>query len=346
MQLEIPSRTYLKAFVMAGIAYLVIKLAPVILLLFISLLIGITLSSMERFLIRKGWKKSIADSTLILGLIGILGIFMFYVIPQALGQMEDLFHNLPRLKTDIIQLAPEVLQENVKNLFQASPDSLQRIWNQLGSFANETLNSLFEFAVMIVASIYMLLHGNHAYEWILAFFDEKIRIRIDKTAREIIPIVEAYIIGQATTSTLAAIWVFTAAMILDIPAPLTLAVLAAVFDILPGIGFILNVSTAGLLALTVSTQTAITMVICLMVYSALENYVLIPHIYGNRMKLSPLVVLLSLIVSGSIAGIPGMIAILPIVAAYGPIERNWLKNREGFQETVEIHQKNQELNHE
>ena len=79
------------------------------------------------------------------------------------------------------------------------------------------------------------------------------------------------------------------------------------------------------------------MVLAMMVYSALENYVLIPHIYGNRMKLSPLVVLLSLIVSGSIAGIPGMIAILPIVAAYEPIERRWLKRHYGLEETVKLH---------
>lgn len=92
------------------------------------------------------------------------------------------------------------------------------------------------------------------------------------------------------------------------------------------------------MALTVSMNVALLFLISLLVYMLLENYLLIPYIYGRRMKLSPLVVLLSLIFAGTIGGIPGMIGILPIVASFGPIERRWLKNQEGFHEAATIHE--------
>lgn len=234
-------------------------------------------------------------------------------------------------------MAPN-LQSTIGKLINDSPESMNKIWNRVADMANQTLTGVFQFGVMLIVSIYMMLDGRKAYTWLLAFFSEGTQDRIDATTKEIGPIVQSYIIGQATTSTIAAIWVFTTAQFLSIPGAVTLAVLAAIFDILPGIGIILNILISGLLALTVSTQTALFMILSLLTYSALENYVLIPHIYGKRMKLSPMVVLLSILASGTLAGIPGMISVLPIVAAYGPIERHWLKRKSAMKETVEIHE--------
>jgi predicted PurR-regulated permease PerM len=150
---------------------------------------------------------------------------------------------------------------------------------------------------------------------------------MDKTVEEIEPIITAYVFGQATTSTLAAIVVYISALCLKIPAALTLAVLAAFFDILPGIGFILIAITSTFLGLAVSAEVSLTILAILAVYYLFESYVLTPYIYGSRMKLSPLVVLMSLIFAGTVAGVPAMIAILPIVAAYEPIERLWFKRQ-------------------
>ncbi len=339
LSLEIPMKTYLRLFLVLMVVYFLYVLSPLILLLFLSLLVAMTLLSVEKYLMRKGWRKSYADAFLILSLVGIIGVIFFVVIPEAVGQMRILLQHLPTLQKDLTNMAPIELKASAGKLLSNSPSSLSRIWSQVGELANHTLTGIFETGVMLIAAVYMFLDGSSAYAWISAFFSAPTRKRIDATAEEIRPIVESYIIGQATTSLIAAIWVFAAATILGIPGAMILAVLAAVFDILPGIGIIMNVIVSGLLALTVSLNAALIMVAALVTYSMIENYILVPHIYGHKMKLSPLVVLLSIIVSGTVAGIPGMIAVLPIVAAYGPIERHWLKRDENFKESVLIHEK-------
>ena len=340
-QIEIPVRTYLNFVFFVLICFALYKLTFVLLLSFISLLIAVTMTRVQGYLISKGWKKSIADTFLVLGMVATIGAIIFGVLPTAVEQLKDLFTKLPQLELDLARLTPKGFKLSSANLLSGSPSS--EMLGQAAAIANSTLSRLFEFALMLIVAVYMFLDGKRAYNWILAFYPESTRNRIDRTAGEISPIVEAYIIGQATTSTIAAIWVFTAAYMLDVPAAFTLAVLAAIFDILPGIGFVLNVVTGTLLALTVSVDNAIYMMLSLITYCAIENYILIPYIYGNRLKLSPLVVLMSLIVSGAIAGLPGMIAILPIVAAYETIERVWLKRRSGMKETVELHQAEQEV---
>ena len=59
-------------------------------------------------------------------------------------------------------------------------------------------------------------------------------------------------------------------------------------------------------------------------YHVIETYVLVPRIYGRRLQLSTLAVLLALVVGGTLQGILGAILILPLVAAYPIIERIWL----------------------
>lgn len=49
-----------------------------------------------------------------------------------------------------------------------------------------------------------------------------------------------------------------------------------------------------------------------------------PRIYGRRLQLSTLAVLLALVVGGTLQGVLGALLVLPLVAAYPIIERLWL----------------------
>lgn len=337
-ELEVPYRTYLMALVVIVCAYILFLLAPMLLLLFLSLLLATTLTSLERILIRHGWRKSFADIFLIICVIVSVSFVFFYLIPQAISQMQEVLNDLPRVKEQILSLASPKLREGAGKLIENSPGALNRIYSQFALIANNTLFGILSFGIMLVVSFYMLIDGPKAYAWCVAFFRPELREKIDRTAKDMRPIVESYIVGQMMTSTLAAIWVFTTAKILGVPAALTLGVLAAIFDILPGLGFPLNALIGSLMAMTVSPQKALIMLLSLIVYTVIENYLLVPYIYGNKLKLSPLVVLVSIIIAGTLAGIPGMIAILPVIAAYGPIERHWLKRQRNMKETVKLHE--------
>jgi predicted PurR-regulated permease PerM len=50
-------------------------------------------------------------------------------------------------------------------------------------------------------------------------------------------------------------------------------------------------------------------------YQQIENHVLQPLIYGRTVQLSPLVVLVSILVAGSIAGIIGALIAIPIAGS-------------------------------
>jgi predicted PurR-regulated permease PerM len=134
----------------------------------------------------------------------------------------------------------------------------------------------------------------------------------------------AYVGGQLVTSALTTVVTFGILAGFEVPGAVPLALLAGIADVIPIIGVVISTAPAVLMALTVSPILAVGVLLLYVLYHAVEAYVLVPRIYGRRLQLSTLAVLLALIVGGSLQGIVGAFLILPLVAAYPIIERIWL----------------------
>ena len=72
-------------------------------------------------------------------------------------------------------------------------------------------------------------------------------------------------------------------------------------------------------------------------YHLIEDYIIFPRVYGNRLRLSGLVVLLSCLAAVLVLGFVGAIMVLPLVASYPIVERIWLQPYLG-RDTVQKHE--------
>jgi predicted PurR-regulated permease PerM len=181
-------------------------------------------------------------------------------------------------------------------------------------------------ALLFVLVLYLLLDGKSVYAWLLAYVPREHRKKMAQTIPEVSDVVVAYVQGQLLISSLYGLYTFTVLTVLGVPASVPLALLAAAGDVVPVLGFIVSLTPAVLLALTVSPLSAGVVIILYGLYHLLENSVIIPRVYGKRLRLSGLAVLVTLIAAGSLFGIPGVLLGLPVVAAYPIIERVWLRD--------------------
>jgi predicted PurR-regulated permease PerM len=122
--------------------------------------------------------------------------------------------------------------------------------------------------------------------------------------------------------------------ILHVPSVLLLATLAGILDVLPILGFFLAVIPALLFAIPISGSTALIVVLLYVIFHAVENYFVVPAIYGKTLRVSGFIVLVTLIAAYLLAGVEGAIVVLPIVASYPIVERIWLRKYVG---TAAIH---------
>jgi predicted PurR-regulated permease PerM len=178
--------------------------------------------------------------------------------------------------------------------------------------------------IVVVLTLYLLLDGKSLYAWLLAFVPRSHREKVATTMDEVCDVVQAYVSGQLLVAVLFAMFVAGLLTILGVPAAVPLAVIAGVCDIIPVLGILIAIAPAVLLALAVSPSTAAVVALAYLAYHLVETYFILPRVYGNKLKISTLSVLLALLVGGSLQGIIGAVLVLPLVAAYPIIERHWL----------------------
>jgi predicted PurR-regulated permease PerM len=206
------------------------------------------------------------------------------------------------------------------------------------SFGRSAASATGMFVIALVLTVYLLMEWKATVEWIVAFVPEDKRPKMRRTLQAARDTVFSYVVGNALTSLITAVVTFAALVALKVPAALVLAIIAGLFDFIPVIGFLLSLGITAVLAATVSTTAVVAVVAFYFVFNAIENYFIVPKIYGRELELSSLAVLLAVAVGGQLGGVMGALLALPIAAIYPIVERIWLREHLG-DDTVEIHKR-------
>ena len=340
IQVQISFLTFAKFLFAIFLCYIFYVLWPLVMLFFLALLLAVTMTPFviwfERRLPR--WLAILIVTMSMLLAVVIVGVMIF---PPLIDQFFDLIEKFPGYAQKVLASIPT--QSPLRRMGERmikNPDTADAaaVVGHILTYSQLALGGLTSAVLVFVTSIYMIIDGKRSFDWFIAFFPHTVRPKLKMTLSEVSVVIFAYVAGQAITSLACGIFAFALLSYLDVPNALMLGFLAAVMDVLPVLGFILAVIPAIIAGLAVSNGTAIIILVAYLGYHAFENYFLVPLVYGNRLRLSSLAVLLSLLAGGLLAGILGAIAILPIVASYPIIERIWLSEYLG-REVISDHQK-------
>jgi len=340
IEVHIPIISTLKVFAALVCAYAVYVLWPLLLLVFLALFLAVTLHSFVDWLDSRRIKHWVSLLAVIGGLVGVLCVSTALLVPALLDQVSHFGGELPRLREEALSQIPLDwgVRQNVEHLLDTNWSVADPWLGHVVSAGGVAINGLADIALVLVIALYLLIDGGKTYEWLLAFFSPLHRRKLRLTGHEISKVIFGYVSGQVITSLLVMIFTYLVLSGLRVPGALSLSILAGILDILPILGFIISTVPAVLLALTVSPRTAIVVLVLYLVFHVLENYLIVPKVYGKNLRLSTLTVLLGLLVGVLLAGIPGSLAALPVIASYAAIERIWLKPflRDGVSEKHEL----------
>ncbi len=309
------------------LAFVAIRLWPFFKLLIISMLLAVALYQIVLWASHQGWPRwaglSLASAALALAVLG----FAAVLGPMAFTQASEFAKDLPKLKEQLLAQLPArgPLREAVEHAADLGGSvNLQQLSEKALAAAKTTLGGLVDLALVVALTIYLMADGPRALQWFVTFFPREQRPRVTKGLGEIAARVVSYVSGQAMVSGLFAVYSFVVLSLLKVPLALVLAVLAGVLDVVPVVGISISLTLAALLGLSVSATTGLLVLVFYAAYHVLENYLIIPKIYGKKLQLSTLAVLLSMIAGGTVAGVIGAVAVLPLIAAYPVLEGLWL----------------------
>jgi predicted PurR-regulated permease PerM len=325
VEVHVPWSTLAKLGLAMVLAWAAGVLAPLAMTLLLSALLATSLHPVVAWLERRmarGWAVLIVGTVVIAALLGTLVL----VIPPIVGQASAIIDGLPDLRAKALAALPEgAVRAMVERGFAgAIGDDLQPAMHHALGFGRAAVGGLVELGMIVILAIYLLLDADGVLRWLIAFLPNRLRGRVHETAQEMAPVVFAYVAGQVITSALCTVFTFVVLAWLKVPAALLLAVLAGILDVLPVVGFVVSAAPAVMLAAMVSPATAMIVLGFYLLYNAVENYAIVPYVYGTRLRLSTLTVLVTMLASFIVAGTAGAIAALPLVASFPIIERRWL----------------------
>ena len=324
---HVPWATLLKIAAAVLAAWVCLRLWPTVELLLFAGLIAIALSPVVRTLEKRRVTRGRAVLLLALAVVVLGGAFAFFVLPPLMAQVSAMWKGLPAIRASISRslesggLSARVLLPLLDLPHGPEVDAwLARplVW---GPPAFEAAGGA---VVVVVLSLYLLLDGPKVVAWLLAYAPRAHRRKMGDMVPELFAVVQAYTTGQLVASSLFGAFALVVISASGVPGALPIAFLAALCDVIPVAGIVIVTVVAALSALTVGPPTALVVAALFVAYHLFELYVLLPRLYGNRLRLSTLTVLLAILAGGTLGGIPGAVLALPLVAAYPVVEKHWL----------------------
>ena len=325
---HLPVQTIVKVLLAALITWAGIRLSSEFILLIVSIVIAVALHPLVARMEKRGTSRGTVIVLMAGALVLVAVLIVSFVFTSLADQVSRLAHDFPSFRGRIEQRLPAeypMLKKLVSELFALPYSPEVAAWLKrplaLGTTAVSGVMAVF---FTLILTLYFLLDGKRLYAWLLAYIPRRHRDKMAVTVEEVSEVVYAYVRGQVITSLLFSIYVAIVLQIFRVPAAMPLALLAGFCDVIPVVGIIIATVPAALLALTVSPAAALAVLSFYIVYHLVESYFIVPRIYGQRLRLSTLAVLLALVAGNTLAGLIGAVLVLPLVAAYPIVERIWL----------------------
>ncbi len=293
-------------------------------MLFLATFVAVALEPAVHTLVRRGWRRRTA-TMLVFGITIILFVgFLVALIPVFATQAALLIENIPEYLQALQNLASryfdiDLVDPQLTDQFEDLGALLQQYGSTVagGLFAigNTVFGAIFQMVTVALFSYYLVAEGPSWRRTLLSMLPaERQRealniweISVDKTG--------GYVYSRGVLAVVAGLFTFIVLVALGVPSAATLAVWMGVLSqFVPVIGTYVGMVLPALAALSVSPATALWVVIAMIGYQQLENYLIAPRITARTMAIHPAVTIGALIAGASLLGGMGAVLALPVTA--------------------------------
>ena len=329
---SVPWRTLFKVLAAIALVWLWIQIYQLVLVLLVAVLLAVTLFPVVEWVERRGLSRVAATAVVGAAIVVLVGGFLWMTWSQLVDETRYLGTELGQMDANWVGRLPPWLRDAIGDGARIQ----SAVVSAAGSFGWSALSALTYMVLGFVLTLYLLIEAETTRDWLVAFVPQQHRPRVEQTLAECRSVMFAYVAGNAITSVIAFACTLVALSLLKVPAALLLALIAGLTDFVPVIGFVVGAFPTILIALSVSTTTALIVAAFYLAYNTIENYVLSPWAYGDRLKLSNVAIIIAFAIGAQVAGVIGALIALPLAAIYPSVERIWLR-RQLADDTVRQH---------
>lgn len=317
VRFEVTPRSIAWILATVGGVWLFLQLRAIVLLLVVALVVAGTFNPLVEWIERRGVKRIYALTLLFVALLLGASLLIFLTVPPLLEQLAQIVHDAPRHREQLIVLlgqrdftAPLARALQHAGLEQ----TFARIESGLVGYTPQALTALGWAVTALFLAFYFLADGKRTQGVLYAVVPRHYHMRLARILQNLETIVGGYMRGQLITSVAMGVFTYLLLIICGVPNALSLALFAAVVDVIPFMGGLLATAPAVLSALSRGMPVTVAVLLAMVVYQEFENRVLVPRVYGRALRLAPATVILALLAGGILLGVIGALLALPVAA--------------------------------
>ena len=285
----------------------------------------------KKFRIPHSWSTAIALLVIIGSIIGLAAIFVPLILQQArivaaidvnvigndfrqrFSGLESFLHNYgilgqrENLDTILISKAKEIV-------------SFSSVTDVLGSIVNFASNMIIGLFSVVFISFFFLKEDKLFTNIILLFVPQRYDDRISNVLHETNVLLSRYFSGICIQLLVMMTIEVTGLSIFKVPNALLIGCFGGLMNIIPYVGPLIGAIVGVLIGVSSVISTgnyndivpmAITIVCVFSFANMVDNFVIQPFVFSNRVKAHPLEIFFVVLMAGSLAGVPGMVLAIP-----------------------------------
>jgi predicted PurR-regulated permease PerM len=336
---RVPLRTIIVTVAVVAAAYLsyklVYRLRNILLLFmvagFIAVLLNPVVELVQHTVVRRRGLAVLAVTMFaLLVFLGLLFAFGYPLVNAMTNLANQLPHYVSSVQSGKGWLGHLATKYHVQHWVRTNAPKIATFAQDLSkpalSLGKGAVSLIVELLTIFVLVLLLLLEGPKLRRGILYVLGGKQGAEVTKIAAEVNHAVTGYMLGNFLTSLIAGGVVFVALLTTGVQYPILWALWVALVDFLPMIGGALaGIPTILFAFFSQGLEAGVVTLVVFLVYTQIENHVLNPIIMSKTVRISPLLVLSSVLVGAEIGNwigglFGGFVAALLSIPAAGALQ--------------------------
>jgi predicted PurR-regulated permease PerM len=306
------------------------KLWPVLLPVILGLLFATVLWPPTRLLRRLHFPPALAALVVLLAFFAVVGGLFSWIVPQVASQAGELADAATAGLQDVQQwvtgpplnLGEDQVGQAVDQVINSVQSNAQNIAGYALTGVSAVGSGLLNLVLALVLAFFFIKDGPRWLPWLAAQTGPKVAPHVAALSYKTWTTLSEFIRQQALVGFIDAFFIGLGLWVLGVPLVLPLAVLTFFGAFIPIIGAFVAGAFAVLIALVSNGwQTALIVLVIVLVVQQLEGNVLQPILQGRGLNLHAAVVILAVTAGGSLYGILGTFLGVPVAALIAVVYR-------------------------
>ncbi len=304
-----------------ALSRLVESAQSILVLIVVSMFLAVGLNPLVEWLVRRGLRRTLAVALVAVGVVLAFAGFIAAIARPLAEQTSRFIDQLPIYLTQLLA-NPQIRSLNAEyhiienaQRFITSGDLVKQAFGGIFGAGVLVANTLFNTLTVLVMTLYFLGSLPAIKKNIYLLVPRSRRTRVQLLGDEILSRVGRYVGGAFVVAVIAGLVTYVFLSVTGVPYALPLAILVALLDPVPMVGFLVGAALVTLVGFTVSLKVGIACLVFFLIYQQIENYLIVPRVVSKSVDVPPALTIVAALLGGALAGIVGALLAIPVAAA-------------------------------